>query len=132
LAVALVLAWSAWADAQVEVDATRIYRGDPATFKAPAVIVARDVFAVIPAYQEIQQRALSQKDAEFWVLMERADRMFKVVLTRLTEQQGHDLIGERGAILIDGNEPVDRTSVAKEHVAAIVAEQHTPSGDGDR
>ncbi|MEQ8766419.1 MAG: hypothetical protein RL885_21075 [Planctomycetota bacterium] len=92
--------WTGVATAGVEiVDAKKIYIGDANAFSNAAVVSSKKVFAEIPEYQTILAEGLDKNDARYWVLLKRANETFRRALKKVADEQGYDLVGEKGAIV---------------------------------
>ena len=90
-------------------DATKIYYGDAATAQVPAVIVQQRVMEKIAEYQEIKRRGLTDKDAEYYLLLQKAVTKFKCAVKKAAKAEKKDLVAEVGAIEIPGETIPDIT-----------------------
>ena len=97
---------------KVTIDHDRIYFGSPSSYKKPAVVNASAVFKEIPAYKQILKEKLTEKDPKYMILIAEANQVFKKALKKVYKDSGYDLIGEVGAIKIDGKDAPDVTSEA--------------------
>ncbi len=79
-------------------DRGKIYFGNPDQFTKPAVLCATSVFEQIPEYKEIKRRGLTSKDAEYWLLLDKANKKFYAAVKTVAKNDGYDLVGELGAI----------------------------------
>lgn len=73
-----------------------VYYGHVEGAQRPAELTALSVFSQIPEYQEIQRRGLDEDDAEYWTLLERANRKFRAAVRKVAERDGYDCVVERG------------------------------------
>ncbi len=113
-----------------EIDEDKCYLGDPNNFVKPAEVDSRKVFAVIPAYKEIQEENLDLRDARYHILMAEASEVFNAALMKCSEKYGYDLIGEKGAIAQEGKkvknskgEEVSVADITKEMIKEIKGEE---------
>ena len=84
--------------AQAAVNKSRIYYGDPYNFKMPGEIKAYKVFNAISEFKQIKEENIKSSDAEYWILMRRANKKFRLALKRVSNKHGYDLIGEIGFV----------------------------------
>ena len=82
-----------------------IYLGSGNQCHRPALLELALVFEHIAPYQEIADRGLTEADGEYWILLEKANRVFVQVLERLAQKHGYDIIGENGAVVAEGDAP---------------------------
>ncbi len=79
-------------------DSQKVYYGDCASFAKPATVNADEVFPHIHEYKLIGERKLDENDPEYWVLLMKANKVFKDALKAVAVSSKHDLVAERGAI----------------------------------
>ena len=91
--------------AQAAVNKSRIYYGDPYNFKMPGEIKAHKVFNTISEFKQIEEGKIKSSDAEYWILMRRANKKFRLALKRVSSRFGYDLIGEIGCIRTEAKVP---------------------------
>jgi len=91
--------------APASVRKSRIYYGDPYDFSNPGEIKAISAFNAISEFQRIKQERIRPSDAEYWILMRKANRKFRLALKRVSIKCEYDLIGEIGSIRIDADVP---------------------------
>lgn len=84
----------------------RTFCGDPRNFKAPAEISAPAVFDRIKEYREIRSRGLTENDAEYWLLLEKANRRFYAALRKAAKSLGKDMVAEKGGFELSGGATV--------------------------
>ncbi len=70
--------------AQAAVNKCKIYYGDPYNFKMPGEIRAYKVFNVISEFKQIKEENIKSSDAEYWILMRRANKKFRLALKRVS------------------------------------------------
>lgn len=99
--VALV-ALAIWAtplmQAKTARDEATVYIGNPTNFSNAAVIDARAVRDRIPAYQEIRDQAIVEKDPRYWPLARKGNEIFVAALRKVCKERGHDLVAESGSL----------------------------------
>jgi Skp family chaperone for outer membrane proteins len=99
LAVSLLFASAADSD---------IYHGKKDGAKKPAEIKAQDVFNEIAEYKKIKEKGLTKDDAEYWVLLNKANEKFNKAVKKVAEDGKHDVVAEKGKVKFDST-PVDIT-----------------------
>lgn len=87
-------------------DGAGIYYGNGDHPKAPAVILADDVWAEIPEYKQIVEEELTDDDPEYHLLLKKATRRFTEALRKAATRDGYDMIGEVGAIKANGKNKI--------------------------
>ena len=94
----------------------KVYLGDKSNYSNPACVKIKDIYAVIPEYQEIEERGLTKDDAEYWPLIRKASSRFLEALGKVAEaaEPDYDLVGEVG--FIEGKTPPDITDDVIEQV----------------
>lgn len=95
---------------QFRADANKIYWGDPEGTK-PATIRKDDCFDVIPEWKEIVRRKLTEQDADYFILLAKANDRFRSAVEKVAKAEGYDLVAEEGAIEVPEGEalPPDMT-----------------------
>lgn len=94
-----IAAGAAAKDQKYEVtDKDKVYYGDCASFEAPATVVIDEVFPYIHAYRLIGERKLQENDPEYWVLLLKANEVFRNIVKQVAVASKHDLVAERGVI----------------------------------
>lgn len=91
------------------VDAARVYYGKAATCKAPAVVDADRVYRTISEYKKIVEKKLTEKDAEYSMLMLRATRRFRSAVEGVAGDGSYDLVAATGAVTWEGHTVPDVT-----------------------
>ncbi len=81
-------------------DTNLVYFGNPKKYKSPAAVSLGTIFKQIAPYQELKSRGLGQADGDYWILLNKTNAIFEKVLTKVLEQEPHDLIAEVGAIKV--------------------------------
>jgi hypothetical protein len=113
ISVLLLNASDIWA----AVDKCRIYFGDPYNFSNPGEISAYKVFSSISEFQQIKEEGIKASEPEYWILMRRANRKFKLALQNVNAKLEFDLIGELGCVRISTEVPDITIPVIMEIVA---------------
>ncbi len=90
----------------------QVYYGDPEEYERPAEVDAARVFNEIPEWQEIQKKSLNPDQAEYWILLEKANQKFYGAVQRVAQRLRHDLIGERNTLPRNRGEIPDVTDQA--------------------
>ncbi|MHC4161998.1 MAG: hypothetical protein ACYSUM_07700 [Planctomycetota bacterium] len=88
----------------VKVD--EIYFGSGKHPKAPGVMTADDVWAVIPEYKQILEDELTDEDAQYHLLMRKAAERFSKALKKLAKRDSYDMLGEKGSIRALGKKKI--------------------------
>ena len=115
----LLEAPSARGDGAYEVDAEKVYLGDPEAFKEPATVDRDKVFGEIPAYKLIQKEGLTEKHARYWILLQKANEVFEKVITKVAGDGGYDLVAENGAVRPKGKTKKTPPDVTQDAINAI-------------
>ena len=119
LALACVLVLAATAPAWADLgdyrctDPGRVYFGNPRLIRTPAVVSADRIYGQIKEYQQILREGLTSRDVRYHFLMKKASKKFAKAIQAMARGQGHNFLGERGAIRVarkDAPPPPDRTS----------------------
>ena len=119
LALALAAAEAAAAakyDFEV-VKSDEIYFGSGKHPKAPGVMTADDVWAVIPEYKQILEDELTDEDARYHLLMRKATERFSKALKKLAKRDSYDMLGETGSIKALGKKKIPE--VTKEMIKLV-------------
>lgn len=113
LGVPLAPAWAQ--EAEVTLDESLVYYGDPLNFKKPATLDIELVFNEIAEYRQIVDEDISTQDARYWILIDRANTKFQERLEVVAAEEGYDLIC--GAIeYTDAREIPDITELVNENL----------------
>ncbi len=94
----------------------QVYYGDSEDYSRPGEVDAARVFAEIPEWQEIQRKNLNPDQAEYWILLEKANVKFYKAVAKAAQRLRLDLIGELGTLPRDKGEP---PNVTDQTIAAI-------------
>ena len=94
--------------ALVPVAAADIYYGKSDGAKKPAEIIASDVFNEIAEYKKIKEKGLTKDDAEYWVLLNKANDKFNKAVKKAAEDGKYDVVAEKGKQKFDST-PADLT-----------------------
>lgn len=73
-----------------------VYYGKVEDSKKPAEVVSSKVFEEIPEMKEIKKRGLTEKDAEYWILLAKACEKFYAAVKKVAEADGYDCVAEKG------------------------------------
>jgi hypothetical protein len=79
-------------------DPKRVYYGNSRLFQRPCEISCDRCYQRIPEYQEILRRGLTDKDAQYHLLMKRATARFSAAVKKMARKNNHDLAAETGAV----------------------------------
>ncbi len=82
-----------------------VYYGKCDGAKSPAELVALKVFEAIPEYQDIKKRGLTRDDAEYWVLLGKANDKFYKAVKKVAEDSKYDVVVEKGSVKFEGTPP---------------------------
>ena len=95
-----------------KIDPNLIYFGNPRRYRRPAVLTLSLVFAQLPSYLELKGKGYGPADAEYWILLNKANARFNAALARVLEVEFHDLVVELGAMKFPPSvAPVDITDL---------------------
>ncbi len=110
------------------IDKTKVYLGCASTCKGPAVVDADKVYRAIPEYKRILDQKLTEKDAEYSILLLKATRKFRAAIESAAKDGSNDLVAAVGGVTWDGHTVPDLTdaSVKKAEDAARVGSRGTP------
>jgi Skp family chaperone for outer membrane proteins len=85
-----------------------IYYGKKDGARKPAEIKAQDAFNEIAEYKKIKEKGLTKDDAEYWVLLKKANEKFNTAVKKIAEDQKYDVVAEKGKHKFEST-PVDIT-----------------------
>lgn len=91
------------------IDATQVYYGKTACCKTPAVVDAAKVYRAIPEYKKILDQKLTEKDAEYSLLLVKATKKFRAAVEGAATDNANDLVANLGAVTWDGHTVPDVT-----------------------
>jgi hypothetical protein len=117
---ALLLAATSPAGAY-ETDPEWIYHGRADSFATPAVIERDKVFGAIPEYRQIREEGLTRDDARYWILLQKANDVFREAVVRAAEAGGYDLIAEKGTVRPRGKGAESPPVITPEVIEAVKA-----------
>lgn len=95
---------------RLQIRTSEVYYGNYRSFQRAAVIDTQKVFNAISHYREIKRLGLNKNSGRYWVLIQRSNRVFHRALRKIAKDKGYQLIGAKGAIVIDGKDPDDLTA----------------------
>lgn len=101
---------------KVTVDKEKVYLGSPSNFRKAAVVDLGKIFKETEAYKEIQREKLTKDDPKYRLLIVQANKTAKKAMAKLRDEQGYDLIVEKGHLKIEGEDVPDITSEVIEAV----------------
>ena len=108
------------AEVRPVVDAARVYLGQAATCKAPSVVDADRVFRSIPEYKRIVEKGLTEKDAEYSLLLLKATKRFRTAVESAAKDGSYDLVAAVGSVKWEGHTVPDVTDAAVRKIAETV------------
>jgi hypothetical protein len=98
------------------VDATQVYFGKAACCKAPAVVDAAKVYRSIPEYKKILDNKLTEKDAEYSLLLVKASKKFRAAVEGAATDNAADLVANQGSVTWEGHTVPDLTDATLKKV----------------
>ncbi len=81
-----------------------------AVYKAPAILKTSTVFNSIPEWKEIKRKNLTDRDAEYHLLLKAANDKFNKAVATVQKAKSYDIIAETGAIKCEKITPAEITS----------------------
>lgn len=110
-----------------EVDESKVYHGTADSFSAPATVERDTVFAEISAYKQIEKEGLKDNHPRYWILLQKANDVFKKALEKVAKDGSYDLIAETGSVQGKGKNkkktPPDITQQAIDAVEELEKEE---------
>ncbi len=79
-------------------------------YKKPAILTTATVFDSIPEWKKIKKKKLKKSDAEYHLLLEKANEKFNKALSKVQGASSYDIMAEVGAIKCTNCTPTDVTS----------------------
>ncbi len=79
-------------------------------YKSPAILKTGKIFGAIPEWKEIQRKQLTDKDAEYHLLLKAANDKFSTAINQVQKDKGYDIIAEDTAIKCEKITPADVTT----------------------
>ena len=98
------------------VDETQVYFGKAKSCKAPAVVDADKVYKAIPEYKKILDQKLTEKDAEYTLLLVKASKKFRAAVEGAATDNAADLVANLGAVTWEGHTIPDLTDATLKKV----------------
>jgi hypothetical protein len=96
------------------VNSARVYHPTVLTrgtvYKAPAILMTSTVFAAIPEWKEIKRKNLTDRDAEYHLLLKAANHKFNKAVATVQMAKSYDIIAETGAIKCEKITPAEITA----------------------
>ncbi|MDP6957938.1 MAG: hypothetical protein QF645_03900 [Planctomycetota bacterium] len=93
------------------VDGPVVYYGDLEGAKKPCQVKARKVFSQISDYKKIKEMGLTEDDAEYWILLEKANAKFNTAVHNVATEKGYDLVVEKGTVKFRKSVPDETQAV---------------------
>ena len=96
------------------INAARVYhptiltKGPP--YKSPAILKTATVFNAIPEWKTIKRKNLTDKDAEYHLLLKTANDKFNKAVSKVQKAKSYDIIAETGAIKCEKITPAEITT----------------------
>ena len=78
-------------------------------FKKPAILTTSTVFDAISEWKQIKRKGLRKSDAEYHLLLKKANEKFNKALKAVQAASSYDIMAEVGAIECKGCTPEDVT-----------------------
>lgn len=94
-----------------------VYHGKLEGAEKPAEVVAATVFGEIAEYKKIKEKGLKDGDAEYWVLLNKANERFRSAVAKAAGDAKHDVVVEKGSHKFSTTPP-DLTRAAIEALEA--------------
>ena len=111
VAVGMAAIWSGGASTAeaAPLPQSQTYYGDPEDCQRPGEVEASRVFNEISEWQEIQKRSLNPDQAEYWILLDKANQKFYKAIHKAAQKLRLDLVAELGTLPRDKGEPPNVT-----------------------
>ncbi|MDF1701679.1 MAG: hypothetical protein P1V36_11040 [Planctomycetota bacterium] len=97
-------------------DPSKVYYGNQRLFQRPATVDCDRVYASIPEYKEILRRRLTDKDAQYHILMQKASQRFAAAVKKMARADNHDLVAQAGSV----RKAKDKAKDIPDRTAAVV------------
>jgi hypothetical protein len=94
------------------IDQTQVYFGKACHSKAPAVVDADRVYRSIAEYKQILDKKLTEKDAEYSMLLLKAGKKFRAAVEAAAADNANDLVANLGAVKWEGHTIPDLTDAS--------------------
>ena len=78
---------------------------------------AAKVYAAIPEYKKVVEQKLTEKDAEYSLLMLKATRKFRAAVESVASDGAYDLVAAAGAVTWEGHTIPDVTDAGVRKIA---------------
>lgn len=96
------------------VNSARVYHPTVLTrgivYKVPAILKTSAVFAAIPEWKTIKRKNLTDRDAEYHLLLKAANHKFNKAVATVQKAKSYDIIAETGAIKCENITPAEITA----------------------
>jgi len=113
----LLLAGAAMADGpdlekkKITVTKEKVYLGSTSNFKKPGVVQLGRIFKETEPYKQIIREKLDRGDPKYRILLVEANKVAKKAMKRVHDEEGYDLVVEKGHLEIEGEEVPEITDV---------------------
>ena len=94
-------------------DGPVVYYGQMEDAKKPCQVKAKKVFSQIPEYKKIKEMGLTEDDAEYWLLLEKANAKFNTAVHNVAVGKGYDLVVEKGTAKFQGPAPDETQAIVE-------------------
>ncbi len=98
------------------IEKTKVFFGCACTCKTPAVVDSDKVYRGIPEYKKILDQKLTEKDAEYSILLLKATRKFRSAVEDAAKDSSNDLVAAVGAVKWEGHTIPDLTDASLKKV----------------
>ena len=102
-----------------DVDKDKVYFGSAESFKSPGTIERDKVFAQITAYKQIQKEGLNESHARYWILLQKANEVFKKAIEKVAADKSYDLIAESGSVKPKGKSKKTAPDATQDAIDAV-------------
>ncbi len=92
-------------------DGPVVYYGQLDGAKKPCQVRAKKVFSQISEYKKIKETGLTEDDAEYWLLLEKANAKFNTAVHSVASDKGYDVVIEKGSAKFQGPAPEETNAV---------------------
>ncbi len=93
-----------------------VYLGDYRRFRTAGEIDTQKVFEAITHYRSIKSEGIRKRSGRYWILMRKANQVFREALRQVARDANIDVIAGKRAIESPGSPPADVTA----HVIAAI------------
>jgi len=97
-----------------------VFHGDLRQYQNGAVVDIHAAFAAITEYQEIENRGLTPEDADYYVLLARANERFYAAIRVVARQGNYDMIARKNSV---GVQNLDLPDITEAVVSELTADK---------